>query len=130
MPGGRQGEPVMRLDSSFEPSPISDELLGRLYRAGPQGAGDLITGLPALTRAAIAVFCHSRAHLHEIGLAIAATCDQPSLSEAAGKAGHVLYAQSRNRSKTPDTAPVTRKRAITLATFVPIRPWTVIEGGL
>jgi hypothetical protein len=121
---------VMRIDSAFDVCPVSDELLGRLYRAGASGAEEATASLTAAERAHLAAFCYTRAHLHEIGLALAAICDQGALFEAAGKAGGALYAQARNRAKATDAAPVGKKRAITLATLVPIRPWTVIEGGL
>jgi hypothetical protein len=120
----------MRIDSAFDVCPVSDELLGRLYRAGAGGAEEATASLTASERASLATFCYARAHLHEIGLAIAATCDQRVLLEAAGKAGSVLYAQSRNRPKAPEAAPIGKKRAISLATLAPIRPWTIIEGGL
>jgi len=120
----------MRVDSNFEFCPVSEELLGRLYRAGPSGADETTSSLSPQQRASLAAFCYARAHLHEIGLAIAATCDQHSLIDAAGKAGSVLYAQSRNRLKAHEAPPVVKKRSITLATFAPLRPFTVIEGGL
>jgi hypothetical protein len=120
----------MRVDSSLESCPVSDELLGALYRAGPPGAVEATSALPLAQRASLAVFCYARAHLHEIGLAIAATCDPASLVEVAGKAGHALYAQARNRAHVPALLPTVKKRAISLATFAPMRPFTVIEGGL
>jgi len=120
----------MRVDSSDEFCPVSEELLGALYRAGPPGAGEATSALPMQQRASLAAFCYARAHLHEIGLTIAATCDQESLVDVAGKAGHVLYAQSRNRPRVPEVVPAVKKRAISLATFAPMRPFTVIEGGL
>jgi len=119
----------MRVDSYFEFCPVSEELLGRLYRAGPSGADETTSSLSPQQRASLAAFCYARAHLHEIGLAIAAICDQHSLIEAAGKAGSALYAQSRNRVPAQAT-PAVKKRAITLATLAPLRAWTVIEGGL
>jgi hypothetical protein len=120
----------MRIDSAFDVCPISDELLGRLYRVGAGGAEEATTALTVPERASLAAFCYTRAHLHEIGLALAATCDQRALLDAAGKADSTLYAQSRNRAQATEVAPVLKKRAISLAKLVPIRPWTVIEGGL
>jgi hypothetical protein len=45
----------------------------------------------------LALFCYGRAHLRELGLAVAACCDQQSLVQVAGRLGHVLHAQSRQR---------------------------------
>jgi hypothetical protein len=127
----REGEISMtRADSVFDVCPISDELLGRIYRAGPDGAAEATAALTDPERANIAAFCYTRAHLHEIGLAIAATCDLRTLLDAAGKAGSALHAQSRKRTGSAPVVPAVKKRPISLATFSPVRPWTVIEGGL
>src|SRR6516225_8300694 len=120
----------MYFDSNFEACPISEELLGQIYRAGPEGVESVVSKLPQGPRANLAAFCYARTHLHEIGLAIAALCDLRELLDAAGTAGSVLYAQSRSHVAASETAPVTRKRAISLARFAPMRPFTVIEGGL
>ena len=43
-------------------------------------------------------FCYARAHLHGIGLTIAATCDLTTLVQKFGAAvGQVLFDQSRER---------------------------------
>jgi hypothetical protein len=122
----------MRNESAIEAGGLSDELVGRIYRAGPKRAGEEVGALSAAERANLAAFCYARAHLHEIGLAIAALCDLRDLLDAAGTAGSVLYTQSRNHAAAAEAevAPVTRKRAISLARFAPMRPFTVIEGGL
>ncbi len=119
----------MRADSTSNACPISDELLGHIYRAGPDGAEAAVSNLSQTVRAQLAAFCYTRAHLHEIGLVIAATCDQRALTEAAGRAGEALHARSRKRASSTTTA-ATNKRAISLAKLAPIRPWTVIQGGL
>lgn len=120
----------MRIESAIEAGGVSDELVGRIYRAGPKRAGEEVAALSAAERANLATFCYARAHLHEIGLAIAALCDLRELLDAAGTAGSTLYAQSRNHATAAEAAPVTRKRAISLARFAPMRAFTVIEGGL
>jgi hypothetical protein len=120
----------MRNESAVQAGGLSDELVGRIYRAGPKRAGEEVAALSAAERANLAAFCYARAHLHEIGLAIAALCDLRDLLDAAGSAGSVLYTQSRNHVAAADVAPVTRKRAISLARSAPMRPFTVIEGGL
>jgi hypothetical protein len=121
----------MRNESAIEAGGLSDELVGRIYRAGPKRAGEEVAALTAAERANLAAFCYARTHLHEIGLAIAALCDLRELLDAAGTAGSVLYTQSRSHAAAAEAeAPVTRKRAISLARFAPMRPFTVIEGGL
>jgi hypothetical protein len=120
----------MYFDSNFETCPISEELLGQIYRAGPEGVESVVSKLPQGPRARLAAFCYARAHLHEIGLSIAATCDERSLTEAAGRVGEALYVRSRRRVAPVAASPAPHKRAITLAKLAPIRPWTVIQGGL
>src|SRR5262245_18861070 len=120
----------MGIESAIEACGVSDELVGRVYRAGPRRVGEEVAALSAAERAHLAAFCYARAHLHEIGLAIAADCELRELLDAAGKAGAMLHAQSRNHVLASDAAPVTRKRAVSLARFAPMRAFTVIEGGL
>jgi len=120
----------MCIESAIEAGGVSDELVGRIYRAGPKRAGEEVAALSAAERANLAAFCYARAHLHEIGLVIAADCGLRELLDAAGTAGSVLYAQSRSLVAASETAPATRKRAISLARFAPMRAFTVIEGGL
>lgn len=89
-------------NASFHPAredaaPVSDELLGRLYRASKETITDLVAALPQRQRASLAVFCYTRNHLRDLGLAIAGTCDERALVEVAGAAGQVMLAQSRGR---------------------------------
>lgn len=120
----------MSIDSAVVAGAVSDEIIGRVYRAGPARAGEEVAALSGAQRANLAAFCYARSHLHEIGLAIAAGCELHELLDAAGKAGFMLHAQSRNHIPAAEAAPVTRKRAVTLARFAPMRAFTVIEGGL
>ena len=120
----------MSIDSAVVAGAVSDEIIGRVYRAGAARAGEEVAALSGAQRANLAAFCYARSHLHEIGLAIAAGCELPELLDAAGKAGFMLHAQSRNHVPAAEAAPVTRKRAVTLARFAPMRTFTVIEGGL
>jgi len=117
-------------DSTVDACPISDELLGRIYRGGPDAVESAVSNLPETARARLAAFCYARTHLQEIGLSIAATCDERSLTEAAGRAGEALYARSRRRLAAVPSSPTPNKRIISLAKLAPIRPWTVIQGGL
>ena len=68
------------------PSPVSDRVLGRLYRASPEGLGVLVKTVPPQTRAALAVCCLHREHLSSIGLAIAASCEKRDLLSQGGSA--------------------------------------------
>jgi hypothetical protein len=95
---------------------VSSELVRRLLRASVEEAPAIVSHLPDKQRARVAYFCYSRGHLHAIGLAIAATCDLPSLISAAPSngAGSGLYAQSRERAKPVERSTMGR-RPITLA---------------
>ena len=95
------------------------ELVKRLLQASVAEAPEIVADLSDRQRARLAYFCYSRGHLHAIGLAIAATCDVPSLIAAAPSngAGSALHAQSRQRAK-PEHRSRTGRRAITLAKSV------------
>src|SRR4051812_36411899 len=54
---------------------VPAELVEHLYRAGESRVGDLVSGFSVTQRANLAVYCYHKAHLHRIGLAIAATCE-------------------------------------------------------
>lgn len=103
------------VDDSF----ISDELVGRLYRADEKAIGAVAKELSSPQRASLAVFCYGRSHLHGIGLSIAATCDLTTLTQALGTAvGQVIFNQSRQRAVAVDCPPAGRRHnKITLATI-------------
>lgn len=90
---------VFSASSDWNDEPrIPDELVGRLYHAGENAAFDLTVGLTPSQRASLAAFCYHKAHLHGIGLAIAATCDLPTLTQTLGTAfGTTLCEQARER---------------------------------
>jgi hypothetical protein len=96
---------------------VSDELIGRLYASRQQELTHMVADLPPDQRANLALFCYRRAHLREIGLAIAATCDQWSLVNVAGKAGDVLYAHSRTQPEVIEPVLPYGRRKITLASL-------------
>jgi hypothetical protein len=52
---------------------FADDFIGLLYRSDESTVLELITELSPPQRANIAAFCYQKAHLHHIGLAIAAT---------------------------------------------------------
>lgn len=97
--------------------PVRDELLGELYSASKVGLPVLIATVTPDLRAQLALFCYHRSHLHTIGLAIAASCNEDDLVELGGTVGASLYARSREApSPTPVASHYTNRRKITLAT--------------
>jgi hypothetical protein len=103
-----------------ESCPVPDQTLGRLYASPKRDLPEILASLPGLQRARLALFCHARAHLREMGLAIAATCDEGDLVEVAGRLGAVIFRQSRDAlEQVPEHNPRFRRRPITLAAFVP-----------
>ena len=99
-----------------EACPVSDKVLGEMYRANPHGLNELIDTVPAAVRGMLAMYCYRRAHLASIALAIAATCDEDDLTRPGGNAGALLFANSRDAESGPRlvTHPVGRRK-ITLA---------------
>jgi hypothetical protein len=97
--------------------PVRDELLGKLYSASKHGLPDLIATVPPATRAMLALFCYHRSHLHSMGLAIAASCDEDDLVRLGGRVGSTLYSRAQ---EAPQPAPLAshnaNRRKITLAT--------------
>ena len=108
--------PEHRVLLEDEPCPVSDELLGSLYRANAQGLDELIASVPPKTRALLAIYCYRRAHLASVGLAIAATCERDDLMSFGGNAGEALYDRSREAPQSPSTNDQANgRRKITLA---------------
>jgi hypothetical protein len=110
-----------------EACPVSDEVLGEMYRASSHGLNELIASVPPAVRGMLAMYCYRRAHLASIGLAIAATCDEDDLTRYGGNAGAVLFAKSREAPEAPRLAPnLVGRRRITLASGT-LRNMTPIE---
>lgn len=108
----RLSYPAAPLD---EPSG-SEELLAQLYRSGEDGVLDAISSMPPLQRAHLAMFCYHKSHLHRIGLAIAASCDEATLFQAFGTAlGRVLCLQSREYRRGLGRVPPGSKPKVSLA---------------
>jgi hypothetical protein len=84
-----------------EGCPVADELLGRLYVVPIAEVDSIVSRLPPGPRGSLATFCYGRAHLRDIGLAIAATCDLETLIDAGGRAGTSLFEASRERPLEP-----------------------------
>src|SRR5262249_1965361 len=103
---------------------VPDELIGRLYRASESSVFDLLPELTLQERALLAMFCYRKSHLHRIGLAIAATCDENVLVQTWGTAlGQTLYAQSREAPPAPHRPPGQHRSKITLASLAGAAPW-------
>lgn len=81
--------------------PVPLDLVARLSRAAPEELGDLLEGIPEVTRARLAVWLYGRSHTHEIGVRIAATCEGATLRRAASLLGNVLYEVSRQPYVAP-----------------------------
>jgi hypothetical protein len=96
-----------------EPCPVSDQMLGELYRSNSHGLSELIATVSPGARAILALYCYRRVHLMSIGLAIAASCDEDDLTRTGGNAGAMLFAKSREAPQAP-SAHLGRRR-ITLA---------------
>jgi hypothetical protein len=96
-------------------APVPDELIGRLYRSPRHGINELVSGLSTSRRGSLAAFCYSRAHLHDIGLAIAATCDLETLVTAGGRAGNFLFEQSRELPNEEKPRSYSKQAKVSLA---------------
>ena len=75
--------------------PVRDELLGEMYRASEHGLHKLVESVSPEVRAMLALFCYRRSHLHQLALAIAASCTERELVENGGRVGSTLFALSR-----------------------------------
>jgi hypothetical protein len=103
-----------------EACPVPEMTLGCLYAAPKRDLAGILSKIPGLQRARLAVFCNARAHLREMGLAIAATCEKGDLVEVAGPLGSILHAQSREQAEhLPEHNPRFRRRPISLAALTP-----------
>ena len=103
-------------DSDSDPCPVTDDLLGELYRANKNGLPELIATVSPDVRAALAIYCYRRGHLKSIGLAIASTCDVYDLETVGGTAGAALFARSREVAPAaPVASQYVARQKITLA---------------
>ena len=102
--------------TAFDSSTSMDEIVGRLHSSPTRGIDGLVSNLPEDHRGNLAVFCYSRAHLHEVALAIAATCNLDALVHAGGQPGNFIFEQSRQRPEREHFDPGARRMRISLAT--------------
>ena len=105
----------LRLRGAPRPDPL-EETIGRLYRAASHDVAGVVSALAAEQRARLALFCYNRAHMREIGVAVAATCDLGTLVEVGAAVGHALFALSRERPQ-PEAKRLGGRQQITLAKF-------------
>jgi hypothetical protein len=113
--------------SDDEVCPVRDELLGELYGASKLGLTALLDTVPPRTRAMLALFCYHRSHLHSLGLAIAASCDEDDLVRLGGRVGATVFTRSQ---EAPQPQPLAshhvNRRKITLASG-PLRSMAPID---
>jgi hypothetical protein len=102
--------------SDSDPCPVTDDKLGELYRASKDGLPRLISTVSPDVRAALALYCYRRAHLNEIGLAVASTCEERDLVVWGGTAGSALFARSREAASVVTLGSRATRQKITLAT--------------
>jgi hypothetical protein len=105
-----------------EPCPVTDQMLGELYRASAHGLNELIATVSPTARALLAVYCYRRAHLASIGLAIAATCEKDDLTSLGGNVGTILFEQKPLIAKADGRSPALIKRR-------PSAIWPYREGS-
>jgi hypothetical protein len=97
--------------------PVRDELLGEMYRASEHGLPKLVESVSPDVRAMLALFCYRRSHLHQLALAIAASCTERQLIEVGGRVGSTLYALSREpTARTSAATSSNGRKPITLST--------------
>ncbi len=100
---------------SEEACPVSEELLGALYRSSQHGLSELVMTVGSATRAMLALYCYRRAHLQNIGLTIAATCDEADLVWVGGAVGQVVFFRSRAAPPKKVANYQDARRSVTLA---------------
>jgi hypothetical protein len=98
-----------------------DEVIGQLYQTKGHDIDSIVRDFPAEQRARLALFCFSRAHMRDIGVAIAATCEIDPLVEVGAAAGAALFTLSRERPPL-SKIPLHGRSRITLAQAQPTGP--------
>jgi ferric-dicitrate binding protein FerR (iron transport regulator) len=95
---------------------VPERLIEHLYRASEDAVVDIAARLSPQQRASLAVYCYRRSHLHAIGLAVAATCDQLALTQALGTAlGSALFIQAQERNLARERTATGHRPKVTLA---------------
>jgi hypothetical protein len=96
--------------------PVRDELLGEMYRANENGLPQLVESVSSDVRAMLALFCYRRSHLHQLALAIAASCSEQELIQLGGRVGSTIYALSREPAARIAPSSYGNRKPITLST--------------
>ena len=109
---------IIRCELADDVCPVRDELLGELYRANDLSVPGFVYTLAPDIRASLALFCYRRSHLHSMGLAIAASCEEDNLVWAGGSVGAFVFTCSREAAPQKVLSPRADRRKITLATGV------------
>ena len=103
-------------ETDSDPCPVTDDMLGELYRSSKGGLAELIATVSPDVRAALALYCYRRGHLKGIGLTIASTCELYDLETLGGTAGAALFARSREMEPVaPIASHYVARQKITLA---------------
>ncbi len=110
-----------------ERCPVSDSVLGQLYRASPHGLASMIEAISPQVRAMLSVYCYRRSHLATIGLAIAASCNEYDLATHGGNLGADLFTKSRADDAKQSLN--SQRRQVTLSSG-PIRQMAPLEDVL
>jgi hypothetical protein len=109
--------------------PVRDELLGEMYRANENGLPQLVESVSSDVRAMLALFCYRRSHLHQLALAIAASCSEQELIQLGGRVGSTLYALSREPAARIAPSSYGNRKPITLSTK-PLSTFSPFEDEL
>ncbi len=97
--------------------PVSDVMLGRLYQAPAEGIAELVSTLDSEIRAKLALYCYRRAHLQQIGFAIAAACDRDMLYYIGGNVGNALFDRAHTEADPKEPTHYQQRRKVTCATW-------------
>lgn len=92
-----------------------EDIIALLRRSTTETVAQLLADLDPTMRAEMALFCYRRAHLHDFGFAIAATCDRETLVAVAGAVGEVMFDMSRCRTEPRSRVSTYGRRPITLS---------------
>ncbi|MET0905637.1 MAG: hypothetical protein EON84_13990 [Bradyrhizobiaceae bacterium] len=98
--------------------PVSDDLLGAMYRANENGLPHLVASVPGEVRAMLALFCYRRNHMHALAISIASSCTERDLIEHGGRVGSTLYALAHDPQapRGVSVSAYSSRKAITLST--------------
>jgi hypothetical protein len=80
--------------------PVSLDVLGELYRADAETLAERLLTFSEEQRARLALYCYGKAHMRDMALTVAATCDPAKLEEVAGPVGRVIAAQSTGKRRS------------------------------